>query len=186
MPRTVKLSVSVTDIFFQCIGPSWYISMDFQLYLVSPIILFSLHKWGFYKVFPVAAAAITASGLYVMIRSIQNEYTFFYRDLFWWFKLYYATHCRFGSWLIGIFFGYYVYMKRNKRIQLSRTIVLSLWAASIITCILCVFIGAPSYINRTNDVILFGIHQGFHRILWSLALCWIVSNERSVTQFSVN
>lgn len=150
--------------------------MDFQLYLISPLILFPLYKWG-YKVFPFAAAATLAASLYVTIRSIQEKFNFFYRTLFWWFKLYYATHCRFGSWLIGILFGYFLFETRNKRIELSKAKILALWAVSIVTCVLCVFVGAPSYINRTNDVVLFGIHQGFHRILWSLALCWVVSNN---------
>jgi len=31
---------------FQCLGHTWYLSVDMQLFLISPILLISLHKWG--------------------------------------------------------------------------------------------------------------------------------------------
>lgn len=30
----------------QCLGHSWYLSVDMQLYIISPILLIGLYKWG--------------------------------------------------------------------------------------------------------------------------------------------
>lgn len=170
-----RLMVFILALFwFQCIGPSWYISADFQMYVLSPIILFPLYKWG-YKFFPIPIVGSLAASIYVMVMCIVNDFTFHYRTLFWWFDLYYATHCRFGTYVLGILFGYFLYDTKDKRWKLDKLTVMGLWTISTIICFLCVFIGVPSYINRTEDIVLFGIHQGFHRILWSLAIAWVVS-----------
>lgn len=48
---------------FQCIDPSWYLSVDMQLFILSPLILIPLKKWPKY-VLPVM---VTLVGLGVAI-----------------------------------------------------------------------------------------------------------------------
>jgi peptidoglycan/LPS O-acetylase OafA/YrhL len=31
--------------YFQCVGQSWYLNIDFQLYLISPVLLYALWKY---------------------------------------------------------------------------------------------------------------------------------------------
>lgn len=30
----------------QCLGHSWYLAVDMQLYIIAPLLLIALYKWG--------------------------------------------------------------------------------------------------------------------------------------------
>lgn len=51
--------------FLQCLGQSWYLAIDFQLFLISPLILYGFWRWG-KKCLPVLAvlSALSVGCLY--------------------------------------------------------------------------------------------------------------------------
>lgn len=52
-------------LFPQCLGQSWYLAIDFQLFLISPLILYGFWRWG-KKCLPVLAvlSALSVGCLY--------------------------------------------------------------------------------------------------------------------------
>ena len=60
--------------FIQCLGHSWYLSVDMQLFILSPLIIFPLWKWGKHVLWLVAAL-ILSSVIYVFVVFLVNEFT---------------------------------------------------------------------------------------------------------------
>lgn len=59
--------------FPQCIQPSWYLSVDFQLVLISPLIMYPAYKWG-WKFLWTLPVYIVAIQIYTFVAAMQNEY----------------------------------------------------------------------------------------------------------------
>lgn len=57
----------------QCLQPSWYLSADFQLVLVSPLIMYPLYKWG-WKVLSLLIAYMLGTEIYVFVIARQNDF----------------------------------------------------------------------------------------------------------------
>lgn len=43
------------QICFQCLGQTWYLAIDFQLFILSPIILIPLWRWPKYTLYASVA-----------------------------------------------------------------------------------------------------------------------------------
>lgn len=56
---------------FQCYDISWYLTVDFQLFLVSPLLIYPLWKWG-YKFFWGLSAIIISVQLWLFITTYNN------------------------------------------------------------------------------------------------------------------
>uniref|UniRef100_A0A336KP91 CSON012470 protein n=1 Tax=Culicoides sonorensis TaxID=179676 RepID=A0A336KP91_CULSO len=107
--------------FNECIGPSWYLSLDMQLVVVTPLFLFPLRKYG-YRFMPIMIIVTLISGANVFRLCLMEKYTFSERDG-WFQKVYYPTHNRIGVWLIGMGLGYILFVSKNKRITMRKIIV---------------------------------------------------------------
>lgn len=40
------LKLFIFNFFFKCIDVAWYLAVDFQLFLISPILIYPVWKWG--------------------------------------------------------------------------------------------------------------------------------------------
>lgn len=114
----IILIINFSRLFTQCIGPSWYLSLDMQLVIITPLFLFPLRKYG-YRFMPVMIIVTLISGANVFRLCLMNQYTFSVR-IDWFQKVYYPTHNRIGVWLIGMALGYILFMTKNKRITIRK------------------------------------------------------------------
>ena len=57
----------------QCIQPSWYLSVDFQLVLLSPLIMYPVFKWG-WKILWLLPVYIIAIQVWIFIASMKHGY----------------------------------------------------------------------------------------------------------------
>jgi len=92
---TLKYVIKNQYLNFQCIPPSWYLSADFQLVLVSPLLVYPAYKygWKFMWIFPCYIVgtiiwAFTASMTYeyrparhLMFVSIFDKFIYFIINL---------------------------------------------------------------------------------------------------------
>lgn len=106
-----------------CIAPTWYISADMQFFLVSPIFLFMLVKWG-KKCFYIFGVIIIASctSVFVFVHVNQFNWINYMGEKFSDYDplIFHQTQHRIGPWLIGLLLGYYVFSIRDKRLVLSQ------------------------------------------------------------------
>ncbi|KAF2893852.1 hypothetical protein ILUMI_12321, partial [Ignelater luminosus] len=160
---------------------TWYLSVDFQLFLISPVLLLSLKKWpritliviGILTILSSIAAFLTSWFLEISL----NMFTKFDIDRFSNYKkyFYYPAWIRCSPWLIGIIVGYVIFeiKQRQKKIVVNKIIVLVLWMASLATLYLCVFEGYD-LIMLKNDKLINAFHMALVRPSWAIALSWII------------
>lgn len=63
----------LTNLFFQCLGHSWYVAIDMQLYILSPLIILPLWKWGT-KVIPALIIICLLSVIAIIIIFYHEGY----------------------------------------------------------------------------------------------------------------
>lgn len=61
----------------QCLEHSWYLSVDFQLFLLSPLLIFPIWKWGWKKVLWIFPTLILLSEACIFTSSYRNDLTAF-------------------------------------------------------------------------------------------------------------
>ncbi|XP_052838930.1 O-acyltransferase like protein-like [Drosophila gunungcola] len=161
----------------KCLAHSWYLSVDMQLFLISPLLLIALYKWG----------KKAAAGIFVLILLLSaclfatmmvNDYSMTLKN----FStdsmkhIYFATHTHATPWLIGFLFGYFLHLNKGKKFQLNW---IAVWAGWIL-CLAMIFtsIYAPYPAAQKGAPALTTLENSFYytltRLGWSMALCWVV------------
>uniref|UniRef100_A0A3P8X1G2 O-acyltransferase like n=1 Tax=Cynoglossus semilaevis TaxID=244447 RepID=A0A3P8X1G2_CYNSE len=160
-----------------CIPWTWYISLDFQFYATTPLLLF------FYKlnlrVFTVVSGALllltTTVGAVLPallqmpvfsplpIEKKEVYYMYYYSSPF----------TRYGPFLIGIITGIYMTTKTDRLIKQRWQAAVG-WFCSLSLMALLVEMAyilkdTPSYPSIPH-----ALYQGLHRTLWTCAVSWII------------
>lgn len=159
-----------------CLNHGWYLSADFQLFIISPFIILMIHKYG-KKFLIIPAILFFATIIYIISISIVYEIGMpapstsqNYVDF-----IYFPTHSRAGPWFVGIILGYYLFTIQGKTIAISKFLNGFMWIFSLSVLFSTVYLQV-GFTSATNI-----IHRGYHitflalqRNLWAVALCWIV------------
>ncbi|XP_055914238.1 nose resistant to fluoxetine protein 6-like [Eupeodes corollae] len=159
-----------------CVLQSWYLAIDTQLYVLAPLILLPLWKWG-KKCIPVFTLLICGAIACVFsVIFIEDYQTLFgFAEPGRTSKVYFPTHIRFPPWLIGIVLGYFMHLNRNKIIRIPVKLQLLGWVISLGTLLAIVF---GPYFSMKSSYTVTAFHaaayEGFKRVSWSIALAWIV------------
>ncbi|XP_051862820.1 nose resistant to fluoxetine protein 6-like [Drosophila albomicans] len=157
-----------------CLGHTWYLAVDMQLYILSPIFLISLYKWGKKAAGGIFVLMLLLSGC-LFATMMTNKYGVFL-DFEGQRKLYYATHVHAAPWLIGLLFGYFLHLNRNKSFKLIRISIWLGWIVSLALLFTSLFALYPA--AQSDAAALTILEQAFYytltRIAWPLSLCWVV------------
>lgn len=108
----------------QCIGPTWYLMVDMQLFILSPLLIYPLWRWR-NKFIWIVPVLILSSMICMFTLYVINHYRGFgilisggnEDDIFG--KTYVTTHTRFGAWGVGVVVGYILHITKGKRIYLK-------------------------------------------------------------------
>ncbi|XP_044740250.1 nose resistant to fluoxetine protein 6-like [Chrysoperla carnea] len=158
-----------------CADQSWYLFVDMQLYILSPLILIPIDKWP--KIAPylfgslVAAFTIipTTVAWYYDIQVISTN-----RVINDWNKIYYGqVHTRGGPWMIGLVLGYILFQTKHKKIRINKILAAFLWLFTVLAILYIIFGIYPKFDFQYSKLYSI-IYIGFHRNVWALGLCWIV------------
>ncbi|XP_044739778.1 nose resistant to fluoxetine protein 6-like [Chrysoperla carnea] len=160
-----------------CSVPSWYLSVDMQLYILAPLILIPIGKWpkitsylfGILVIAFTIIPTIVAWQYEIPALALNGEIPDFQR-------VYYAqVHTRAGPWVIGLALGYILFITKNKTIRINKILAASLWLLTAVAMVYIVFGLYPALRDDFQYSRLFSsIFTGFHRNVWTLGLCWIV------------
>ncbi|XP_058446399.1 nose resistant to fluoxetine protein 6-like [Malaya genurostris] len=161
-----------------CLPHTWYLSVDMQLYFISPVLIYLLWR---YK--SLISHNIT---FLVMIPIVCVFATFTYND-FWLNppmtgnremhrlqSTYYATHARMSAWFLGIGFGYFLFQTREKQVKWSAIV---LTTVSVFATALSGFIMFAAYeIYKPRGVDLLGdaFYESLHRVAWVGCHMWLI------------
>ncbi|XP_033609915.1 nose resistant to fluoxetine protein 6-like [Cryptotermes secundus] len=160
-----------------CVPQSWYLSVDMQLFLLSPIVLYPLwkwpRKWNFLLLGTLAIAGVVSPFTISYVEEVSA--TFFVEKQmaagFEKAQLYYATYSRFGPWIIGVIFGYLVYEAKRKELKLSLIQVTAGWILSIVA-MLASLDGIYSFYQPDADKTLLesAFYNGLFRNVWAFGV----------------
>lgn len=164
-----------------CFGHAWYLFIDMQLYFFSPLILYPIWRFKQYTktiisiIFMLSSVAVIYVFVMTMIYgfrvSMFSELAPVKEAL-----LYYTTHARMDSWMMGILTGYILYKLEGKVIILSNKFLIAGW--SLCTLTLLTVILSPYKLHQVefeeNPLIADASFDAFKRVAWCLAVAWII------------
>uniref|UniRef100_A0A0N5AAU6 NRF domain-containing protein n=1 Tax=Syphacia muris TaxID=451379 RepID=A0A0N5AAU6_9BILA len=169
-----------------CMGHSWYLSTDMQIYCFSPLLLIPL------ALSPIAGGVVTIALVVMSLLSTYltyNKYEFpativklmvstqvdltLLDPFMRW--IYMAPWVRCLTNIMGILTGYLLFRVKDKKIRFHWIAVVLLWAASIAIGIGCIY-SLFDYLNDRSDMNsqTASTYYVFHRVGWCLALAWVI------------
>ncbi|KAH8352937.1 hypothetical protein KR084_007429, partial [Drosophila pseudotakahashii] len=164
-----------------CLGHSWYLAVDMQLYIISPLFLIALYKWGKKAVGGIVLLILLLTGCVfsiVMLRDLQvfDRNGNLGGDSPKMRLIYYTTHARATPWLIGLLFGYFLHHQNGRKYRLPKWLALVLWILSLSLVATVIFAVYPYTQDGVEDIsaLAGAFYLCCSRIAWPLALCWII------------
>ncbi|XP_060531734.1 nose resistant to fluoxetine protein 6-like [Cylas formicarius] len=159
-----------------CVGQSWYLAVDTQLFFASPVLLVAITKWpkttvGSILLTVCASSAYTFEVSYE--RSIGPAFFGMTDEMFE--LIYTPTHTRVAPWLIGTILGYIIYHCKGKRIKLRKVVVWFSWCLLAATFAAVVYVHQYLADDETGELVFeAALFNSTIRVLWSLALSLLI------------
>lgn len=75
------LTFNLKSQFLQCMHTTWYLSVEWQLTLLAPLIIYLLWKFG-YKAVTVIVALEIAASFYIIMIAYSNKFIVHEQDLY--------------------------------------------------------------------------------------------------------
>ncbi|KAH8412946.1 hypothetical protein KR009_006919 [Drosophila setifemur] len=163
-----------------CLDHTWYLAVDMQLYIISPILLIALYKWGKKAAGGIVLLILMLSGC-LFATQMVNNYSMLIKngqseDGVANKHLYLATHVHAAPWLIGFLFGYFLHLNRGRKFQLNRLVVWTGWILSLAMLFTSIFAlyAAGQWIAPPLSTLKESLYYTLTRLAWPLAICWII------------
>ncbi|KAH8349030.1 hypothetical protein KR067_001458, partial [Drosophila pandora] len=159
----------------ECLAHAWYLAIDMQLYILSPIFIFAVYKWGKKGAAGVFGLILGLAGFLFGYMAI-NEYSLLNLNVEGSEEITHHTHNRASGWLVGFLFGYFLHTNRGKSFKLNRVTVWIGWITSLALFFTVIFAMYPYGIVKktTIGVISEAFYVSLSRIAWPLGLSWVV------------
>ncbi|KAH8342870.1 hypothetical protein KR059_000972 [Drosophila kikkawai] len=167
-----------------CLGHSWYLAVDMQLYVLSPILLIALYKWGKRTIGGILLLILLLFGCVfsiVMLRQLQvfDRHGNLGADSPEMRLLYYTTHARATPWLIGLLFGYFLHHQGKQATKMAAVplwLALALWVVCLSLLLVVIFAVFPYTQDGAESIspLAGAFYLCCSRIAWPLALCWLI------------
>ncbi|KAJ8938316.1 hypothetical protein NQ314_011528, partial [Rhamnusium bicolor] len=166
-----------------CVGHTWYLDIDMQLYLVSPIILLLL--WKYHKVgltlLIISVIIFITVPFYIAFRDelagiITNFYPRTPKDKFM-NNYYLRTHTRAAPWLIGVLLGYAISEVKYKNLscpKINKGLVILAWIICLAVILTCLFGGHSTLRSPDYDRLGNAFYIALIRPVWALCVAWII------------
>lgn len=158
---------------------TWYLSVDFQLFVISPLLIYPARRYGWKYLWILPTLAV-ASSIFVTLTALSNKYepsalassgAVGFNE-----NVYVPTHTRLGPWLIGMVLAYIIFESRAREIKLHKTLVKLLHTLALALLAVNVALLYPASQMENNPLTLMqsSIRLGFMRLCWSLPVAWII------------
>nr|CAD2180593.1 unnamed protein product [Meloidogyne enterolobii] len=168
-----------------CMGWTWYLANDFQLYAFAPILIIALHRYKMGGVF-FGILLLFLSSVFTVIITIIKGYPpapllttklqIIANLKQYWSDLYVKPYIRCGPYIVGCIVGYFLSeckRQRENRFQLTKLQWVLGWSISAILGFYSIF-GLYEY-TRTGDISLWYslTYAAIGRLSFAIALGWI-------------
>ncbi|XP_045485662.1 O-acyltransferase like protein-like [Pieris rapae] len=157
----------------ECLPVTWYLAIDVQLHVISPIVLFWLlrgsKRTSWTALITGFLVSIAIATTYIFLTDVHRNYFVYY---------YVNILVRSPPFFVGMIVGYCLYVYRDREFNMST--ILSACMTTISLVLLCLVI----YVNFLKDYSIYSkdwsnssvgnIIDSFTRSIWSAALGWII------------
>ncbi|XP_045494737.1 nose resistant to fluoxetine protein 6-like [Colias croceus] len=151
-----------------CLGVTWYLAIDMQLHIISPLVLYWMlgtgkrSSWSALTFGMIVSLTITIC--YIFCADITDYYTYYYVNVL----------TRSPPFFVGMIVGYFLRVYRNKEFKMSAIL------SAIVTIIAIGLTSVVLYLNFLKslsdwDHEVFGnLIDSFTRSVWCASLGWII------------
>ncbi|XP_058803541.1 nose resistant to fluoxetine protein 6-like [Phymastichus coffea] len=167
-----------------CMFQSWYLSVDTQLFILAPVVVYPLWKWRKFGHIILGFVTIFASTLPFIVTFVQELdptlliYTPEVKDISAneYFKTsYIKTHMRAGAYCFGLLYGYIVYRIQNSDTKITKKTVKIGWILSSCALVSSMYSISLFYGPRRNfTTVEAAFYSSVHRALWSIGTGWVL------------
>lgn len=168
-----------------CMFQSWYLAADSQLFVLAPLLVYPMWRYGRRLGVMLLAAVALVSIVIPFFVTYYGELdpTFMiYEDEVtdltsnWYFaNVYVKTHMRATGYIFGLAVGYLVHIMQQKNITIGKRKLVFFWLAS--TAIgTTSMLGVNTFYNSTgtDNYLYNAIYAALHRLGWSISNGWLV------------
>ncbi|XP_063538699.1 nose resistant to fluoxetine protein 6-like [Cydia strobilella] len=151
-----------------CVAHSWYLSVDVQLHILSPLVLFWVlgsrrSAWA------GLAAAILCSLTFVTVYSFLMNFTGNQLDDHYSVYFYRNTLARSPVFIIGMLCGYVLHVSRNKKIVMPWWSVCFGHTLALVLSGYCMYHEHPEWSQLATN-----FNTALVRPAWAVSLCWLI------------
>ena len=166
-----------------CMGWSWYLAVDMQFYVLSPLLLLPLHhrpRLGYL----LAGLFLFTSTITPLVLSETRKYGINNPlvhlkghpkprgDEF--YDIYISPYCRMGPYVVGVLLGHVLSRMNRKPVKIRKSLVILGWAAALVTGLAVVYGLLPYYRGTDMDPHAAALYNGFSRTAWAVSVAWVI------------
>uniref|UniRef100_A0A182NDQ2 Nose resistant-to-fluoxetine protein N-terminal domain-containing protein n=1 Tax=Anopheles dirus TaxID=7168 RepID=A0A182NDQ2_9DIPT len=168
-----------------CMFQSWYLATDTQLFVLAPLLLYPVWRYG-HRVALLLLGTVTGVSIVVPFvvtytRRLDPTFMVFTDEVSdlqandYFVNVYGKTHLRATAYLLGLLVGYLVHWMQANNVRLGRRKVALCWAVSTVCGSTAMFSLTAFYTWLGTDNYLYNaLYAALHRFGWSLANGWLV------------
>lgn len=173
-----------------CMGWTWFLSADTQMFILSPFLLYILHRSRFNYIFKITSFLVflmtiffglLVTSLIVSIRDLPPNFIPATFDLVEKARIleldvYFKPYPHIVCYVSGILIGYFCYHKDqyDGHFRLPKILKLLLWSISLAFMLLVVYGLFPQYRGTIYSRHVAALYVSGSRVAWSVAIGWII------------
>ncbi|XP_058814383.1 nose resistant to fluoxetine protein 6-like [Topomyia yanbarensis] len=159
----------------RCLGWTWYLSVDMQLYIIAPALIYPLWRYGKRVLIGIALLAFLSMGC-VFTTFLVNDFRINQHAPDKNVLTYYPTHARMAVWLFGTIFGYILYKTKSTGVHLTKRHYAIGWSTCFALLGLIVYALYEFVRSDFNEFtkVADALYEALHRSVFSICIMWII------------
>ncbi|XP_019875492.2 nose resistant to fluoxetine protein 6-like, partial [Aethina tumida] len=166
-----------------CVGQSWYLMVDMQLFILTPLVLLPFVKWPRRTLYALGCLVIVGCIVpFIITYELTLNLFVGYTDPRGYFMRYYyiQTYARFGPYVVGMIFGYFIYLYKSKpelmdQIPRKNLVIFGLWLFAFAGLAASSYGGAPILTGEEGGRLATSIYNALFRNGWAICCCIVIA-----------
>lgn len=155
--------MNVPEVLFQCLGYTWFLCADLQMFLFSPILAFGLTKHQ--------KKTLLVIGLFIVCFQVSYlKELLDFKGTKNWATHYVQTQYQASKYLIGVVTGFIIYKNEKKQSNFKRRTLILGWFLSISTLLMSIFGHPKEFLPKFGKL----IYDSIRHEIFAVAICWII------------
>ncbi|XP_014369220.2 nose resistant to fluoxetine protein 6-like, partial [Papilio machaon] len=163
-----------------CLGESWYLSVDVQLHILSPIVLFWVltgrKLWAWTALTLGLLTSVAAATAYNFVNNFQSGIFSQNIDKIQKYQIYYYTNTltRASPFFVGMVFGYILHIWKGRLLKINKVIIWIIWLCALSLLGLVVYCVRLNLEKDWDNQLVDNILNSFMRPAWAIGLGWVI------------